>query len=67
MIGWLSPTEHLSLNHFVAAAVDSEIAARYFISRRTGVQQDVEIKREWRLVERHFYPLNTFRIYEKSL
>ncbi|KAE8399583.1 hypothetical protein BDV37DRAFT_259955 [Aspergillus pseudonomiae] len=43
-IGGLSPTEHVRLNHFVAAAVDPEIAARYFISKRMGIQ-DVEIKR----------------------
>ncbi|KAB8247630.1 ankyrin repeat-containing domain protein [Aspergillus flavus] len=38
----LSPTERLLLNQFVKAALDTEVAARYLISRATGVQQDVE-------------------------
>ncbi|KAE8326714.1 hypothetical protein BDV39DRAFT_176490 [Aspergillus sergii] len=53
----LSRTERLLLNQFVKAAVDPKAAARYLISRTTGVEQDVETSlryftREWRgLVE----------------
>jgi hypothetical protein len=50
----LSPTEHLILKNFINDAVDSELAAKYLLSRIVqDSQRDIEIslrdfKKDWR-------------------